>query len=162
MMFEDTDSQDWKERPPSPRDDDLYGLLGVNRDASLDEIKTAYRTRSRIFHPDKHSSQDQERQQEAVLIFHRIKRAHDVLSDETLRTVYDIYGLEGLDSLGPDITNNDSSSSNMQIILRGRTPREMRQELEDMKREKEKKRMQERSNPRSTFIVGINACQLFT
>ena len=59
MMFEDTDSQDFQEeRPPSPRDDDLYDLLGINRDASLEEIKTAYRTRSRMFHSDKHSNQE--------------------------------------------------------------------------------------------------------
>lgn len=69
---------------------DFYKLLGVSRDATVKEIKKAYRQKSLEFHPDKNKAED------ASEIFAEIARAYEVLSDESKREVYDRHGEEGL------------------------------------------------------------------
>lgn len=61
---------------------DYYKELGIERNASKDEIKRAYRVLSLKNHPDKGG--DPEKQ----AIFNA---AHDTLSDDELRRQYDIY-----------------------------------------------------------------------
>jgi curved DNA-binding protein CbpA len=74
---------------------DLYSLLKLDRDASGDDIHRSYRNLSTTFHPDKLSSQQQ--QKESVQqIFLEVKKAHDVLIDPVLRLTYDYYGDEGV------------------------------------------------------------------
>lgn len=69
---------------------DFYKLLGISRSASHKEIKKAYRSKSLEFHPDKNKSEG------AADQFSEIARAYEVLSDETLKEVYDQQGEEGL------------------------------------------------------------------
>ncbi|NKQ58577.1 DnaJ domain-containing protein [Amycolatopsis sp. K13G38] len=57
-----------------------YELLGVARDASIAEIKSAYRARARAMHPDAGGSPDE---------FHRLRQAYEVLSDPYSRADYD-------------------------------------------------------------------------
>lgn len=77
--------------------DDYYAILNVARDASPEEIKSAYKRLSMLFHPDKHVSQTEKDSSENQ--FHRIQHAYEVLSDPNQRTVYDEFGEEGLDSM---------------------------------------------------------------
>jgi curved DNA-binding protein CbpA len=73
---------------------DYYAVLNVPRSASDDDIKKAYRRLAQVFHPDKHTTDDQrEKAQEA---FARLQAAYEVLSNPEKREVYDIYGEEGL------------------------------------------------------------------
>jgi len=65
----------------------LYDLLGVAPDASTDEIKKAYRKQALKHHPDKGGNQK---------TFQEITAAHDVLSNEEKRQIYDEYGEDGL------------------------------------------------------------------
>ncbi len=65
---------------------DLYGLLGVSRDATQDEIKRAYRRQARSLHPD--AGGDEE-------AFKNATRAYEVLSDPQRRARYDRFGDEG-------------------------------------------------------------------
>jgi molecular chaperone DnaJ len=64
--------------------EDLYAVLGVQADASQDDIKKAYRTLARRYHPD--TNQGDAKAEER---FKEISHAHDVLSDPEKRTKYD-------------------------------------------------------------------------
>jgi molecular chaperone DnaJ len=66
--------------------EDFYGMLGVRRDASPDEIKRAYRRLARELHPD--VNPDPETQEK----FKEISQAYDVLSDPEKRQMYDLGG----------------------------------------------------------------------
>lgn len=67
--------------------EDYYKLLGVERTASADEIKKAYRKKAMEFHPDKNPDNPQ-----AEEMFKKISAAYEVLSNEDKRAAYDRYG----------------------------------------------------------------------
>lgn len=70
---------------------DYYDVLGVDSDASQDEIKKAYRNKAMEFHPDRNPD-DPEAEQK----FKEASEAYDVLSDPNTRQRYDRYGHAGL------------------------------------------------------------------
>jgi len=69
---------------------DYYGRLGCRKDASGPEIKKAYRTVARQWHPDVNPSA------EAKEKFQSINEAYQVLSDEQMRSRYDQFGEAGV------------------------------------------------------------------
>ncbi len=73
-------------------DEDYYDILGVDRDASQDEIKKAYRKKAKKYHPDKNP----ENADEAREKFKKISEAYEVLADEEKRKRYDRYGKQGV------------------------------------------------------------------
>jgi len=83
---------------------DYYEVLGVNRGASEDELKSAFRGLARKFHPDVSDDPDAEEK------FKEINEAYAVLSDGEKRAAYDRYGHAGVNTQGmPDFTNIDLS-----------------------------------------------------
>lgn len=66
---------------------DYYKILGINRSATVKEIKKAYRMKSLEHHPDKGGDAE---------TFAEIARAYEVLSDEETKGIYDMHGEEGL------------------------------------------------------------------
>ncbi len=67
--------------------EDYYELLGVNRQASADQIKKAYRKLAVKHHPDKNPGN-----KEAEEMFKKISEAYEVLKDDSKRAAYDRYG----------------------------------------------------------------------
>jgi curved DNA-binding protein len=66
---------------------DYYQTLGVNKNATADEIKKAYRKLARKYHPDVNPNDT-----EAHKKFQQINEANEVLSDPEKRKKYDAYG----------------------------------------------------------------------
>lgn len=69
---------------------DYYSVLGIQKGASDDEIKKAYRKQALKYHPDKNKSPGAEDK------FKEIAEAYDVLSDPKKKDIYDRFGEEGL------------------------------------------------------------------
>ncbi|HEX2022269.1 MAG TPA: molecular chaperone DnaJ [Candidatus Thermoplasmatota archaeon] len=74
-----------------PTKADYYELLGVARDASLDDIKKAYRKLALQYHPDRNKEPGAEEK------FKEISEAYAVLSDPEKRRAYDQFGHAGFD-----------------------------------------------------------------
>src|SRR5437667_6546607 len=71
---------------------DYYTVLGLNRDASEEDIKKAYRKLAMKFHPDRNP--DDKTTEEK---FKEAKEAYEVLTDARKRAAYDQFGHAGVD-----------------------------------------------------------------
>jgi curved DNA-binding protein len=67
--------------------EDHYQTLGVNRTASAEEIRKAYRDLARKYHPDLHPDDESAKEK-----FKQVQSAFDVLNDASKREMYDRYG----------------------------------------------------------------------
>ena len=68
---------------------DYYKILGVNKNATDAEIKKAFKTQARKYHPDMHP---ESKKAEMTEKFKDINEAYEVLSDKQKRTIYDQVG----------------------------------------------------------------------
>ncbi|XP_034997863.1 dnaJ homolog subfamily B member 6b isoform X1 [Hippoglossus stenolepis] len=75
---------------------EYYQMLGVQRNATQEDIKKAYRKLALKWHPDKNP----DNKEEAERKFKELSEAYEVLSDESKRNIYDRYGKEGLSAGG--------------------------------------------------------------
>lgn len=73
---------------------DYYEVLGVNKSASQDDIKRAFRKMAMQYHPDRNKAPDAEAK------FKEINEAYEVLSDQSKRQTYDQFGHDGLNQQG--------------------------------------------------------------
>ncbi|MBM3255121.1 MAG: molecular chaperone DnaJ [Candidatus Omnitrophica bacterium] len=73
---------------------DYYEILGAKKNATLEEVKTAYRGLALKYHPDRVPA---EQKKEAEEKFKEISEAYAVLSDANKRALYDQYGHSGID-----------------------------------------------------------------
>ena len=71
---------------------DYYEVLGLQKGASEDEIKKAFKTMARKYHPDLHPDD-----KEAAEKFKEVNEAYEVLSDSQKRARYDQFGHAGVD-----------------------------------------------------------------
>ncbi|OTF72773.1 DnaJ-like protein [Euroglyphus maynei] len=129
--------------------DDYYAFLNVPRNASLDDIRNAFRLFSRQFHPDKHTNPALK--QQAELMFDKLKKVYDVLSDPDKRAVYDALGASGLQ-------NNEAWAL---VEKKFKSFKEIREEYEQLMKEKEERLMQQRTSPKGNITVLVDATNLF-
>ena len=78
---------------------DYYEVLGVDKNASADEIKKAYRKLAVKYHPDKNPGD-----KEAEEKFKEAAEAYSILSDADKKAKYDQFGHAGVDGAGPDFS----------------------------------------------------------
>ena len=68
---------------------DYSTLLGVKRDAGVDDVKAAFRAFARRYHPDRQAGQPQEKIDRATRIYRRGSEAYQTLTDPSARKAYD-------------------------------------------------------------------------
>lgn len=73
---------------------DYYETLGIDKGSSQEDIKKAFRSNARKYHPDVNKAPDAEDK------FKQLGEAYEVLSDPERRAMYDRYGHEGLSASG--------------------------------------------------------------
>ena len=72
---------------PPTTNKDYYGILGVKKTATQDEIRKAFRKAARKYHPDVNPGDKKAEEK-----FKELGEAYDVLSDEQKKAAYDRYG----------------------------------------------------------------------
>src|SRR5579863_6900879 len=72
---------------PAAGKKDYYEVLGVPRDAKVDDIRKTYRKLARKYHPDLNPGDKASEER-----FKKVQEAYDILSDSKKRQVYDQYG----------------------------------------------------------------------
>lgn len=75
---------------------DYYDILGVNKSASADELKKAYRKQALEWHPDRHKDE----KEAAEKRFKEINEAYQVLSDPQKKSAYDQFGHQAFEPGG--------------------------------------------------------------
>lgn len=73
---------------------DYYEVLGVERGATKDQVRKAYRRLARQYHPDVNKAAD------ATKKFSEVQEAYDVISDDEKRNAYDQFGHAGVSGFG--------------------------------------------------------------
>lgn len=68
-----------------------YKLLGVDKNATQEQIKKAYRKKAKTLHPDRHPDEHEKYQE----LFQEVQAANEVLKDPQKRALYDKYGEKG-------------------------------------------------------------------
>ncbi|XP_031248478.1 chaperone protein dnaJ 13-like [Pistacia vera] len=132
------------EEDTGPPNKELYALLHLSPEASDEEIRKAYRQWAQVYHPDKYQAPHMK--EIATENFQRICEAYEILSDETKRQIYDIYGMEGLTSgleLGPKLNKVE----------------ELKEELERLRRMKEQEKKLAHFRPSGTILANLSLPQ---
>lgn len=79
---------------------DLYGILGVDKSATKNEIEKSFRKLSVKWHPDKLKVKEPELLEKAQEVFKKLSEAKEILTDPEKRETYDRYGMDGFRNNG--------------------------------------------------------------
>ena len=90
---------------------DYYEVLGVDKNASADDIKKAYRKMAIKYHPDKNPGD-----KEAEEKFKEAAEAYSVLSDADKKARYDQFGHSGVEGAGPDFSGGFGNLNDIEYL----------------------------------------------
>ncbi|GAA5849268.1 hypothetical protein JCM8547_006497 [Rhodosporidiobolus lusitaniae] len=94
-------------------EEELYVILGVERNAKTDEIRRAFLARSRVIHPDKLPLYPP-----STTAFQRLSYAYETLSKPASRRLYDLGGGRGYDPSSPAAGPSDLADETLNGVLR--------------------------------------------
>ena len=96
--------------------EDLYKILGIDHNATQEQIKSAYRKLSMIYHPDRNRNNP-----EATAKIQKINSTYEILGDEGRRKLYDMKNLRGnmFDERNPVDQNDIFNFLNGSVGMRG-------------------------------------------
>jgi DnaJ homolog subfamily C member 11 len=126
--------------------DEFYTLLNVDKSATEEQIKEAYKALAIVLHPDKHT--DPEKKASAERHFRGVKRAYEVLSNAETRGVYDHFGEAGL-------------KSNWSVSVRGRTPADLQAEFEKEILARRTREAEDLIRSKGNFSATVDATAMF-
>ncbi|KAK8854909.1 hypothetical protein IAR55_003648 [Kwoniella newhampshirensis] len=132
--------------PPHPLERDLYALLNLPRAASDAEIRDRYRSLATVYHPDRQRTE--QNRASAHARFTEIQRAYEILTDPTKRTIYDLFGEEGL-------------KTSWEIGPRVKTPEEMKRWFTSQAYEKRSMETEALVKPKGDIEVVLDARAVF-
>ena len=122
------DEEDLLRENPFSSTKDYYGILGLPKDCTTDDVKRKYKSLAQKLHPDKLSSSGNLNgggghgtKDAAARSFALLHEAYECLQDEEKRRVYDVYGHEGVAG---------SESKEIMSMSKRKTREEMRREFE--------------------------------
>ena len=95
------------QKAESAKNRDYYQILGIDRNASADEIKKAYRKLALKYHPDRNSESEQSKKI-AQRKFEDVSDAYSVLSDPKKKQMFD----QGVDPLNPEVASGGGPGMN--------------------------------------------------
>jgi DnaJ family protein C protein 7 len=107
------------QKADSARNRDYYQILGLNRNATPEEIKKAYRKLALKYHPDRNSESEQTKKI-AQRKFEDVSDAYSVLSDPKKKQMFD----QGVDPLNPE-TASGAGGPGMSFHFSGGDPNEI-------------------------------------
>ncbi|WRT68254.1 uncharacterized protein IL334_005230 [Kwoniella shivajii] len=132
--------------PSQSHERDLYGLLNLSRESSDSQIRDRYRSLATTFHPDRQRN-DHDR-----LIAHsqftEIQRAYEILIDPTKRTIYDLFGEEGL-------------KTSWEIGPKHKSPEELKRFFISQKNEKRSMEIESFIKPKSDIELVLDSRAVF-
>jgi len=129
---------------------DYYSLLNVSRKATLEEIRASYKKLAVTYHPDIHqgTTKDEELLKAAQEHFTQIKLAYETLIDEKKRTLYDLYGAEGVRT-GWELASKYASTE------------EMLREFERIKRKQEERDAEGQFERKGTIQLNVSVAEVY-
>ena len=98
-------------------DDDYYHLLGISKDATLDDIKRAYKKQSLLYHPDKLIQRNIPITPALQKKFTNIKEAYDVLCHPNQREIYNVFGKRGILFMEEPLGSGSSAFLDPNVLL---------------------------------------------
>ena len=108
------------QKADSAKNRDYYKILGINRNATAEEIKKAYRKMALKYHPDR-NSESEESKKIAQRKFQDISDAYVVLSDPKKKGMFD----QGIDPLNPEVASAGPDGPGVNMHFSGADPNEI-------------------------------------